>query len=101
VNATLFPVLGVALTFLLRSAAGSVAALLGLLLGPLALSPLLPQWWADHGQRFMPGSAMDALTLPELSDEALLGRAAAAVVVAAWLLVMLGGALVALNRRDV
>ena len=101
-NAPMFPVIGVALAFVLRSAAGSVAALLGLVFGPLVLAPFLPQWWADHGQRYLPGNAADALTLPRFADSPeQLGTAAAALVVAAWLAAFLGLALLVLNRRDV
>ena len=100
-NGMLFPVLGVALTFLLRSAAGSVAALLGLSFGPAVLGPLLPSWWAEHGQRYLPGSAMDSLTLPGLADANGLDRVPAALVLAAWLALFLGAAVAALNRRDV
>jgi ABC-2 type transport system permease protein len=101
-GAPLFPVIGVALTFVLRSAAGSVAALLGFLFGPLALSPFLPSWWGEHGQRFMPGDAMDSLTIPSLTDAAdRLNAGAAALVVAAWLAAFLGLALLVLDRRDV
>lgn len=101
-NSTLLPVLGVALTFVLRSAAGSVAALLMLTFGPLALGPLLPQWWADHGQRYVPGAAIDALTLPQFATEpGLLDRGPAALVVAGWLVLFIGAAAMVLNRRDV
>jgi ABC-2 type transport system permease protein len=101
-NAPMFPVIGVALAFVLRSAAGSVAALLGLLFGPLVLSPFLPQWWADHGQRYLPSNAADALTLPRFADSPeQLGTGPAALVVAAWLAAFLGLALLVLDRRDV
>lgn len=101
-GAPLFPVIAVALTFLLRSAAGSVAAMLGLLFGPYVLGPLLPQWWADHGQRYLPGAASDSLTLPSFPDSPEgLSTWAAALVVAGWLAAFLALALVALDRRDV
>lgn len=101
-GAPLFPVIGIALTFVLRSAAGSVAALLGFLFGPLVLSPFLPNWWGEHGQRFLPGDAMDSLTIPSLTDAAdRLNAGVAALVVAAWLAAFLGLALLVLDRRDV
>ena len=101
-NSTLLPVLGVALTFVLRSAAGSVAALLMLVFGPLALGPVLPQWWGEHGQRYAPGAAMDALTLPQFAVEpGLLDRGPAALVVTGWLVLFIGAAAAVLNRRDV
>jgi ABC-2 type transport system permease protein len=101
-GAPLFPVIAVAVTFVLRSAAGSVAALLGLLFGPYVLSPFLPQWWQDHGQRYLPGAASDSLTLPSFPDTPEgLSTGLAALVVAGWLAAFLGAGLVVLDRRDV
>jgi ABC-2 type transport system permease protein len=101
-GAPLFPVIAVAVTFVLRSAAGSVAALLGLLFGPYVLAPFLPQWWEDHGQRYLPGAASDSLTLPSFPDSPEgLSTWLAALVVAGWLAAFLGLAVVALDRRDV
>ena len=102
VNAALSSVLAVSLTFVLRSAAGSVAALLGLSFGPAVAGPFLPGWWAEHGQRYLLGPAMDSLTLPSFPDSPPgLGTGAAALVVAAWLAVFLAAALATLRRRDV
>ena len=101
-GAPLFPVIAVALTFVLRSAAGSVAALLGLLFGPFVLAPFLPRWWQDHGQRYLPGAASDSLTLPAFPDSpAGLSVWAAGLVVAGWLAAFLGLAVVVLDQRDV
>ena len=101
-NAGLFPVIGVAMTFVLRSAAGSVAALLAVSFGPAVFGPLLPRWWAEHGERYLPTAAVDSLTLPSFPDAAdQLDRGVAAVVVALWLAVFLGAALAVLERRDV
>jgi ABC-2 type transport system permease protein len=101
-GAPLFPVIAVALTFVLRSAAGSVAALLGLLFGPYVLAPFLPSWWEDHAQRWLPGAASDSLTLPHFADSPEgLSRWLAALVVAGWLTAFLGAALAVLDRRDV
>lgn len=101
-GAPLFPVIAVAVTFVLRSAAGSVAALLGLLFGPYVLSPLLPRWWQEHGQRYLPGPASDSLTLTSFPDSPPgLGIWLAALVVAGWLAAFLGLGLLLLDRRDV
>lgn len=101
-GAPLFPVIAVAVTFVLRSAAGSVAALLGLLFGPYVLSPLLPRWWQDHGQRYLPGAASDSLTLPSFPDSPEgLSTWSAALVVAGWLAGFLVLGLLMLDRRDV
>ena len=98
----LFPVIAVGLTFVLRSAAGSVAAMLGLLFGPYVLAPFLPRWWEDHAQRWLPGAASDSLTLPHFADSPDgLSPGMAALVVAGWLAAFLGLALIALDRRDV
>jgi ABC-2 type transport system permease protein len=101
-GAPLFPVIAVAVTFVLRSAAGSVAALLGLLFVPYVVSPLLPRWWQDYGQRYLPGAASDSLTLPSFPDSPPgLSTGLAALVVAGWLAAFLGVGLLLLDRRDV
>jgi ABC-2 type transport system permease protein len=101
-GAPLFPVIGIALAFVLRSAAGSVTALLGLLFGPFVLAPFLPRWWQEHGQRYLPGAAGDSLTLPPLADSPdQLSTGLAALTVAGWLALFLGLALLVLDRRDV
>jgi ABC-2 type transport system permease protein len=46
--------LGLGLGALLRSTAGAVAALLGLLFGPQLLSGLLPGTWSDQVYRYLP-----------------------------------------------
>lgn len=100
-GSALFSVFAVAVTFVLRSAAGSVAGLLVLTFGPLAVGPLLPSWWQEHGQRYLPSPAMDSLTLPALADAADgLGRGTAALVTGGWLAAAVGIALVVLDRRD-
>jgi ABC-2 type transport system permease protein len=100
-NAALSSAVTVSVTFLVRGAAGAVAALLGLTFLPLALGPLLPSWWAEHGQHYLPGAAMDALTLPTFADSPdQLGRGVALLVVIGWLAAALGAAWVALERRD-
>ncbi|HST64061.1 MAG TPA: hypothetical protein VLM05_02635 [Mycobacteriales bacterium] len=101
-GAPLFPVIAVAVTFVLRSAAGSVAAMLGLLFGPYVLAPFLPHWWDDHAMRWLPGAASDSLTLPHFADSPDgLRPWLAALVVAGWLAAFLGPALIVLDRRDV
>jgi ABC-2 type transport system permease protein len=101
-GAPLFPVIGVALTFVLRSAAGSVTALLGLIYAPYVLAPFLPRWWQDDALRFLPAAASDSLTLPPMADSPeQLSTWLAALTVAGWLAVFLGAAVVVLDRRDV
>lgn len=102
VNGSLSSVLTVALAFVVRSAAGTVAAMLGLWFGPAIAGPLLPSWWEEHGQQFLLGSALDRLTLPAgAGGPPELSTWAAALTVAAWLAVFIGAAWLALTRRDV
>lgn len=98
-GAPVLPVIAVCLTFMLRSAAGSVAAVLGLVLGPAFFGPLLPQWWQDHGQRYLPDAASTSLFQPGMAENPL-GTWVAGLTLAAWLAAFLGGAAAVLIRRD-
>jgi ABC-2 type transport system permease protein len=100
-NTAMSSVITVALAFMVRSAAGTVAAILGVTFGPLIIGPLLPTWWEEHGQRYLPAAAMDSLTLPSFSEPSALDTGPAALVVAAYLAAFVGGAWLALTRRDV
>lgn len=101
-GSALFSVLAVSITFVLRSAAGSVAGLLALSFGPVIVGPMLPRWYQDHVERYLPSAAVDSLTLPALADTpAGLSRGVAALVVAGSLGAVLGLALLTLDRRDV
>jgi ABC-2 type transport system permease protein len=101
-GSALFSVVAVSVTFVVRSAAGSVAGLLALMFLPAILEPLLPSWWSEHAERYLIGAATDSLTLPALADTpAALDRGVAALVVAGWIGASVGLALVALDRRDV
>ena len=99
-SAPVLPVIAVCLAFVLRSAAGSVAAVLGLVLGPAFFGPLLPRWWEEQGQRYLPTAASDSLFLPRTSPELTLEPWVAALTLALWLAVFLGGAAAVLARRD-
>lgn len=100
-GSALFSVIAVAVTFVLRSAAGSVAGLLALNFVPPSLGPLLPSWWHEHAERYLIGPATDSLTLPAAYASEGLDRGPAALVVAVWLAAAVGLALVTLDRRDV
>ena len=68
----------------------------------MPLGPLVPQGWAEDGQGYWRGAAIDALTLPQFATEpGLLDRGPAALVVAGWLVLFIGAAAMVLNRRDV
>lgn len=101
-GSAMFSVLAVSITFVLRSAAGSVAGLLALSFVPAIVGPMLPSWWSERAERYLFSAAVDSLTLPALADApAGLSRGVAALVVAGWLGAALGLALFTLDRRDV
>lgn len=97
----LFPVIGMALGVVLRSTAGAIIAVFGLVLAPPFLSGLLPAWFERHLVSYGPSAASDAISvghLPGAGDG--LSPALAAPVLTAWLAVFLGGAWAAIERRD-
>ncbi|WP_024286076.1 ABC transporter permease [Cellulomonas sp. KRMCY2] len=93
--------IGMGLGILLRSVAGSIGAVVAvfMVLPPLA-GALLPDSW-DPILQYLPGSAAAAFTTVRAAGTEVLGAGAGAVVLAAWVLVALGGAVVAITRRDV
>lgn len=96
---TAIAVLAVALGFLLRSTAGGISLAFGLLLVVPPLGFLLPSSWQDHLLPYLPSSAGAAVSTVAPQPD-LLSPAAGALVLAAWALVPLAGAAVALRRRD-
>jgi ABC-2 type transport system permease protein len=97
----LFPVLSVAVTFLLRSAAASISTMLALIFVPSMFGGLLPGWWQRNVLSLLPGPAGDSLAIGHLEPSALhLHPLAAAVVVVAWVVGLLAVANRAVSRRD-
>ncbi len=91
--------IGLALGLLLRSTAGAISALLaGVLVLPTLAGALLPESW-DGLLKYLPSNAASAFT-SAVPPESMLGVGAGAVVFAAWIVVGLAGAAVALTRRD-
>ena len=66
----LFPVIALALGFMLRSTAAVVVAVFVLLFAPAFLAGLLPEWWSDNVLAFMPGPASDAVAISHLEGAA-------------------------------
>ncbi|MET9218636.1 ABC transporter permease subunit [Streptomyces sp. NPDC003300] len=96
----LFAVFGVALGTLIRSASGSIAALVGLLMLLPGLTALLPDSLQDAVERYTPGNAGSAIyALHKASDS--LSPGAGLAVFAAWVAVALGAAAIRLKRSDV
>lgn len=100
----LFPVFGTALAVLLRSTAGAITAILGLIWLPEVFGGLLPTWWQENVMSLLPGTAIDSLTLVPTDliegTRYIENTGLAAVVVAAWVVIFVGGALLLINRRD-
>jgi ABC-2 type transport system permease protein len=96
-----FPLIGLALGFLLRSTAGGVTAVLAILWLPEIFGGLLPLWWRENVLSLLPGSALDAAVIGHFVDSpTYLDPVAGGLVAAGWLVAFLGGAGLALIRRD-
>lgn len=97
----LFPVLGLALGVVLRSTAGAITAVLGLLWLPQVFGELLPEWTAEHVLSLAPQSGADSITVAHLADSPIYSDPAlGAVIVVAWLVTFVGAAYLTLVRRD-
>ena len=97
----LFPVIALALGFLLRSTAGALIGVFGVILGPPFLGGLLPAWYGDHLAQYAPGAASDAIAIGHLDGAAAgLSPGVAAIVVVAWMAAFLAAAWLVFERRD-
>jgi ABC-2 type transport system permease protein len=97
----LLPLFALALGFMLRSTAGAITSVLGLIFVPAIVGALLPQSWQDHVLVYLPGAASDAIAFGHLPDAPHgLSPAVAALVLLGWTALFLGGAWAALERRD-
>jgi ABC-2 type transport system permease protein len=98
----LFPVLGMAFGVILRSTAGAITAVLGLLWLPQVFGELLPSWPQEHVMSRFPQSAADSLTGGHLVQNPIYPEPVTAfVTIAVWVVVLLGAAHVLVQRRDV
>ncbi|GAB2886494.1 ABC transporter permease [Streptomyces mayteni] len=95
----LVAVFGVALGMLLRSSAGAIAALVGVLLVLPGLASLLPDSLYDTVSPYFPGNAGSAGYALQQSSDALSPGAGLAVF-AGWVALTLAGAAVRLVRTD-
>jgi ABC-2 type transport system permease protein len=101
VTGPVFPILSVAIAFLLRSAAAAITTVLALIFLPSIVGSLLPDWWQRNVVSLLPGPASDSLAIGHVEDSAMyLQPVAAALVVLAWTVGSLLVAGVVLDRRD-
>ena len=99
--APVFPVIAVAVAALLRSTAGSILTILGVVFIPDVLGSMLPSWWRGHVVAALPGPATDRITIAHLTDlDSSLPSGVAALAVVVWVGAFLGAAYVVLRRRD-
>jgi hypothetical protein len=98
---TAIGLIGMGLGILLRSVAGSIGAVVaGVIVLPALAGALLPDSWAPILQ-YLPSSAAAGFTTVEATGADVLGAGAGALVLAAWVVVTLGAAVVSIIRRDV
>ncbi|MEW2400840.1 ABC transporter permease [Streptomyces sp. NPDC046862] len=95
----LVAVFGVALGMLIRSSAGAIAALVGILLILPGLASLLPDSWYDTLSPYFPSNAGSAVYALHQSSDALSPGAGLAVF-AGWVALALAGAAFRLVRTD-
>jgi hypothetical protein len=97
---TVVAVLAVAAGFIIRSTAGGVATMCGLLLVAPTAGLLLPASWREHLLPYLPSKA-GAAVFSALPAPDSLSAAASSVVLGVWVLVAVGTAALLLRRRDV
>ena len=93
-------VLAVAVGFIIRSTAGGVATMCGLLLVAPTAGLLLPASWREHLLPYLPSNAGAAVFSAMPAPDSLTA-AAGSVVLGVWLLVAVAAAALSLRRRDV
>jgi len=96
---TLIGVLAVALGFIIRSTAGGIATLFGLLLVVPGLGELLPSDWQPHVLPYLPSNAGEAMFAAH-PDASFLSPGAGLAALVTWVVVALAAAAVLLSRRD-
>lgn len=91
--------MGLALGFLIRSAAAAIGTLVGALMIAPGLAGLLPDAVSESVGKFLPSNAGQAF-MNVTNSETLLSPAAGFAVFVAWVVVLLGAAAVILELRD-
>ncbi len=89
----------VALGFIIRSTAGGIATLFGLLLVVPPLGLLLPSRWRDHLLPYLPSNAGATMVKAHASADAL-SPTTSLLVLCAWVAAALVGAVLVLRKRD-
>jgi ABC-type transport system involved in multi-copper enzyme maturation permease subunit len=96
-----FPTLGLAFGVLLRSTAGGITTVMGLLWLPQVVGQLVPRWSQEHVLSLLPSNGVDSMTVGHMqNDPAYSAPAIGAVIAASWLLAVVGAAYLAFIGRD-
>ncbi|GAA1952229.1 ABC transporter permease [Amycolatopsis minnesotensis] len=97
-----FALIAVALGVLLRSAAGAIATSIGIIFAPLIVSGLLSDWLREHIMAYLPSSAAGFLGAiePDVHSPEYLTPGIAGLVLAGWVVVLLGAAHLVMRSRD-
>jgi ABC-type transport system involved in multi-copper enzyme maturation permease subunit len=96
-----FPVIGLALGFLMRSAAAGITTVLGIIWLPVIFGETVPTWWRENIVSVLPGTAVDSFTIGHLiEDNAFQDPVVGMAIASAWLIVFVGAAYIAFLRRD-
>ncbi len=96
-----FPVMGFAFGTLLRSTAGGITTVLGLLWLPQIFGEFVPMWFRENILSLLPSNGIDSITIshiepsPAFSDPAI-----GAVIAATWIVLVVGAGYLAFLRRD-
>lgn len=99
---TVVALIGLGTGLLLRNVAGSLGAVTaGLLLIPGLISGLLPDSWGPDLLKFMPSEAAAGFTTVYGTGSESLSAGTAILTELAWVIILIGGSIIAINRRDV
>ncbi|MDA1009959.1 MAG: ABC transporter permease, partial [Chloroflexi bacterium] len=84
---------------ILRSTAGGITTVLGVLWLPEIFGALLPTWWQENVLSLLPGSAVDSVTIAHIADSPRYSDpAVGAAIVVVWLVAFVGAAYIMLRR---
>jgi ABC-2 type transport system permease protein len=97
---TLVGVFAVALGFIVRSTAGGIAALFGLLLVLPGIGQVLPASWQAHTLPYLPSNAGSSMFTITPEDPNALSPGMGLLVLCLWVAVALAAAAVLVRRRD-
>jgi ABC-2 type transport system permease protein len=97
---TLIGVFAVALGFIVRSTAGGIAALFGLLLVLPGVGQVLPASWQHHTLPYLPSNAGSSMFTITPEDPSALSPGTGLLVLCLWVAAALAAAAVLVRRRD-